>query len=77
MRLIWTTVITGVDERKLTVGGKRSADGTAELFTESGGWYIRLGNISLYTGDVRPDFQQGDRVTITLEKERTNGNEDD
>lgn len=73
-KLAWSTVVTAVEEKTLTIGGKRTLEGAAELFTESGGWYIRFGNISLYTGLEKPPFEKGDLVKITIEKERRDGN---
>lgn len=68
MSIVWQTVVTDVSERTLTVAGRRSVDGKSELITESGGWYIRLGNTSWYAGETKPPFEKGDTVRITLEK---------
>ena len=75
-RIIWRTYVTEVNERTVTVSGSKSADGTSMLKIESAGWYVRLGNISLYVGEERPKFDKGDKVIITLEKERENANKE-
>lgn len=72
--IVWQTVVTDVSERTLTVAGRRSVDGKAELITESGGWYIQLGNTSWYAGESKPPFEKGDTVRITLE--RVHGNKE-
>lgn len=69
-RLVWHTIITDVREHTLTVGGKRSADGKAELQIESAGWYIHIGFISLFVGIEEPPFKKGDSVKLTLEQEQ-------
>jgi hypothetical protein len=69
-RLLWTTVVTDVARKTLTVGGRMDAEGKSELLLEDAGWYIRLGNMSLWAGDIEPPFKKGDRVRIIIEKER-------
>jgi hypothetical protein len=69
-RILWTTTITDVAKKTLTVGGRVGADGKTELLVEDAGWYLRFGNISFYIGDEKPAFEKGDRVRITIEKER-------
>ena len=75
MALVWSAVISGVSERRLVVCGRKSADGSAELTMESAGWYIRLGNISLYAGTEEPPFKQGDRVILSMRKEPEDENQ--
>jgi len=67
-RLKWETTITQVVEKELTVGGRKSADGKTELFTEKMGWYIYIGSVSIFAGLDKPDFEPGDRIEVTLQK---------
>jgi hypothetical protein len=70
MRIVWRTQVTSVTEKSVTVGSKKSADGTAEFFTESAGWYIQLGNVSLFAGHEKPtEVETGDYVRLILEKD--------
>lgn len=67
MKLVWYGTISDVREKSLTVSGKKAADGSAELTTESAGWWIYIGHISLYAGDTKPEFEKGDHVRISLQ----------
>jgi hypothetical protein len=67
-RFVWETTITDVAEKKLTVGGRRSVDGEAELFMESFGWYIRLGHVAIFAGTEKPELEKGDKVRLIIEK---------
>jgi len=60
-----------VREHTLTTGGKMGADGKAEFFMESAGWYLHLSNVSIYLGREKPDIQKGDWVRLTVEKQET------
>jgi hypothetical protein len=63
-------------EKSVTVAGRKSATGEADLRVESAGWYIQIGNLSLFTGDMEPPFKKGDSVRIILEKERNDADEE-
>jgi hypothetical protein len=67
VRYVMELKITDVIEKQLTVGGRKSADGTAELFTESGGWHIVIGNLSIHVGNEQPPFKKGQAVRLILE----------
>ncbi len=66
-RYVFRTIIHDVIHKEMTVGGKKSADGTAELFVEDAGWYIRLGNLSIYMGHEEPALKSGQRVRLIIE----------
>lgn len=66
-RYIMRGEITGIVKKELTVGGRKSADGTAELFTEDAGWHIVIGNLSFHVGDEEPPFKKGQNVRIIIE----------
>lgn len=70
MKLVWRETIIDVREKFLTVSGKRSADGKAELQVESQGWWITVEHFSIFAGKERPVFNSGDKVKITLEHEQ-------
>ena len=72
VRLKWETTVVRVEEKTLTVGGRKSVDGKAELFHESQGWYITLvSGVSIFAGLDKPDFEAGDRIEITLQKKES------
>lgn len=66
---MWHAVISKVEERSVTISGRKAADGNAELQVESAGWYVHLGTLSIYVGEEEPGFKKGQRVKLTLEKE--------
>ena len=71
-RIKWETTIIRVEEKELTVGGRKSADGKTELFYEKVGWYITLtSGVSIFAGLDKPDFEAGDRIEITLQKKES------
>lgn len=70
-RYVWHKVrVVDVVNRELIVGGKKSADGKAELFMEPAGWVIVLeGGMSINVGHEQPTIKKGQRVTLTLQGE--------
>ena len=69
MRLVWPMEVTNVLEKQVTVAGKLSPDGERELLVESAGWYLVLGNVSLYCGDIKPPFEKGDMIYLMVQKQ--------
>jgi hypothetical protein len=75
--LVWEATVTDVKQKEITVGGRKSVDGSAELFMEKIGWYIYFGHVAVFAGGEKPDFDKGDRVKITFIKmERKNASEE-
>ncbi len=68
VRYVWLDRVARVAERELTVGGRKSADGSAEMFVESAGWYVQVGNFAFNVGGEAPLLTTGDVVKITLER---------
>jgi hypothetical protein len=69
VRYVFTDRVVKVEEKQFTVGGRRTADGKAELFMESAGWHVTFGTMmSFYVGDIEPALQAGDKVRISIEK---------
>jgi hypothetical protein len=62
------TKIKAVEERMLTVGGKKDNNGDAVLFMESAGWYLTIDNVSIFMGQIKPAFKAGDTVIMTIEE---------
>jgi hypothetical protein len=65
-RLVWQGVIDSVHEKELIVSGK-IVDGKAQMVMQSQGWYVQIGNMSLFAGVTKPAFEKGDEVRLTLE----------
>jgi hypothetical protein len=68
-RLVFRTKIDNIVKKETTVGGKKAADGTAELIVEDAGWHIIIGNLSIFVGDDEPGFAKGDKIRLIIEKE--------
>lgn len=71
-RYVWNSRVINVVQKETTVGGKKSADGTSELFTEDAGWYIiieGMGNVSIHVGSAEPDFKKGDKIRFVIERD--------
>lgn len=68
MKLVFSATITRVFENK--VRKHVSGSGPEAVFaTDSAGWYVRISNeISLFCGMEKPDLNEGDKVTITLQR---------
>ena len=72
--LWWRTTIAEVGERSMCVGGRVNQEGKAELYMESGGWFLQFGNISISTGETKPPFAKGDRVRVIIEEDTEDAN---
>jgi hypothetical protein len=71
-RRVWNSKITNLFQRKLKkYGGGVGAD--AQFTTDNAGWYITIGGeITLYVGEDRPEFEIGDSIRLTIEKATAN-----
>ena len=65
----WNDTISDVKENTVIIGGRKDHEGHAHLIVKNDGWWVRVGNISLYVGKEEPmGWQKGDRVRLTMEK---------
>jgi hypothetical protein len=76
MKLMFHATVTDVREKSFTVGGKKDADGKAELFVESAGWWITISNhMSLFVGHQEPTYKKGDRIRLVIEPIQENSSD--
>lgn len=71
-RRVWNSKVTNIFQRKLSKYA--SGFGADTQFTTSyAGWYITIGGeITLYVGTEKPEFEIGDSIRFTLEKATAN-----
>jgi hypothetical protein len=69
VRYVFVDHVFKVEEKQFNVGGKKLVNGEAELFVQSGGWWLTLCNLmSIHIGNDQPTLKVGDKVRITIEK---------
>ena len=66
-RLVIPATINQIEERfeQRWVSGF-GADAIAE--TVSKGWYVTIANLSMFVGNDKPDFQEGELIKLAIEK---------
>ena len=66
-RLVIPATISKVEERfeQRWVSGF-GADSISE--TVSKGWYVTIANLSMFVGNDKPDFQEGELIKLAIEK---------
>jgi hypothetical protein len=68
VRFVYVDRVSDIHEVERIAGGRKSADGSAELLTVSDGFVVRIGAFSFGVGPEPPPFKKGDYIRVTLEQ---------
>ena len=66
-RLTLPATISKVEER-FEQKWKSGFGADAQAETVSKGWYVTIANLSMFVGNDKPDFQEGELIKLAIEK---------